>query len=144
LHLQACQRPKAAHRNLLFAGPQGEAVYHISALSRLGEGAEPALQCQGFGGEGAGRAKRSSVRASECESVGGGQRLLLAPDAVRFADLGVGVLCGHGEELVARLFDGVLHSHPVEQCALGLLLSGRDLDQEPDTRKTCSLIHFRC
>ena len=60
--------------------------------------------------------------------AGGGQRLLLAADALYFADPGVGVQVGQGEELVAGLFDGVFHSQPVEQRALGLLLAGGDFD----------------
>ena len=63
--------------------------------------------------------------------AGGGQGLLLATDALYFADPGVGVQIGHGEELVAGLFDPVFHSQPVEQRALGLPLAARDFDQAP-------------
>ena|ERR1017187_3188956 len=42
---------------------------------------------------------------------------------------GVGVEFGHGEKLVAGLFDGVFHRQSVEQRALGLLLAGGDFDQ---------------
>ena len=40
----------------------------------------------------------------------------------------VGIEFGRGEKLVAGLFDGVFHSQPVEQRALGLLLAGCDFD----------------
>ena len=48
--------------------------------------------------------------------------MLLAPDALYFADPGVGVQFGQGGELVAGLFDVVFHAEPVEHRALGLLL----------------------
>jgi hypothetical protein len=43
----------------------------------------------------------------------------------------VGIQFGHGEKLIAGLFDGVFHPQPVEQRALGLLLAGCDSDQAP-------------
>ena len=61
----------------------------------------------------------------------GGQRLLLVPDALHFADLGVGIEVGCGEKLVAGLFDGVFHPQPVEQRALGRLLAECDFNQAP-------------
>jgi hypothetical protein len=45
---------------------------------------------------------------------------------------GVGIEVGHGEKLVAGLFDGVFHPQPLKQRALGLLLAGRDFDQAPN------------
>ena len=63
---------------------------------------------------------------------GGGQRLLLAPDALHFGHPGVGIDVGCGEKLVAGLFDCVFHPQPVEQGALGLLLAGRDFNQAPN------------
>ena len=59
--------------------------------------------------------------------AGGGQRLFLPTDALHFADPGVGIQLGQGEELVAGLFDAVSHSQPVEQRALGLLLARGEL-----------------
>ena len=50
--------------------------------------------------------------------------MFLAPDALHFADPGVGIEVGCGEQLVAGLFDAVFHPQPVEQRALGLLLTG--------------------
>jgi len=61
--------------------------------------------------------------------AGGGQWLLLATEALYFTDPSVGVLLGHGEKLVAGLFDGVFRSQPVEQRLLGLLLGGADFNQ---------------
>ena len=55
--------------------------------------------------------------------TGGGQGLFFTPDLLHFADPGVGIQIGQGEELVAGLFDPVFHSQPVEQRALGLLLA---------------------
>ena len=54
--------------------------------------------------------------------------MLLATDALHFADPGVGVKLGQGKKLVAGLFDPVFHSQPVEQCALRLLLAGGEFD----------------
>ena len=54
---------------------------------------------------------------------GGGQGQFLAPDALHFAYPGVGIEFGHGEKLVAGLFDGVFHPQPVEQRVLGLSLA---------------------
>ena len=68
----------------------------------------------------------------QCVDTGGGQRQLLASDALYFAHPGVGNEFGYGEKFVAGLFDLVFHPQPVEQGALGLLLTGRDLDQAPD------------
>ena len=53
--------------------------------------------------------------------MGGGQRQFLVPDVLRFAYPGVGIEVGHGEKLVAGLFDRVFPPQPVEQRALGLL-----------------------
>jgi len=44
---------------------------------------------------------------------------------------GVGFEFGHGEKLVAGLFDSVTHPQSVEQPALGLLLARSDFDQAP-------------
>ena len=55
---------------------------------------------------------------------GGGQRLLLASNALHFVYPGVGIEVGYGEKLVAGLFDPVFHLQPVEQRVLGLLLGG--------------------
>jgi hypothetical protein len=63
--------------------------------------------------------------------TGGGQRLLLAADALHFAHPGVGIEVGFGEKLVAGLFDTVFHSQPVEQYALGLLLAAGEFDYAP-------------
>jgi hypothetical protein len=45
---------------------------------------------------------------------------------------GVGIEIGHGEKLVAGLFNLVFHPQPVEQRALGLLLAGGDFDRAPN------------
>jgi hypothetical protein len=79
------------------------------------EVAEGALQFQGFGGEGAGGSDGAGVFVAQCVKAGGGQRLLLAPEALCFADPGVGVQVGQGENLVAGLFDALFYSRPVEQ-----------------------------
>ena len=92
------------------------------------EVAEGALQGQGFGGESAGGFEGAGVFVAQRVKADGGQRLLLAPDALHFAGPGVGVQVGQGEELVAGLSDPVIHSQPVEQRALGLLLAGCDSD----------------
>jgi hypothetical protein len=42
--------------------------------------------------------------------AGGGEGLLLATEALHFADPGVGVQFGQGEEFVAGLFDAVFYS----------------------------------
>jgi hypothetical protein len=63
---------------------------------------------------------------------GGGQWEFLAPDALHLGYPGVGIEVGHGEKLVAGLFDRVFHPQPVEQGALGLLLVGRDFNQAPN------------
>ena len=55
-----------------------------------------------------------------------GQRQFPAPDALHFACPGVGVQLGQGEKPVAGLYDPTLHSQPVEQRAVGLLLAGCD------------------
>ena len=89
----------------------------------IDEVAEGALQGQGFGGEGAGGFDGASVFVAQCVEAGGGEGVLLAADALYFADPGVGVQVGQGEELVAGLFEGVFYSQPVEQRALGLLLA---------------------
>ena len=43
---------------------------------------------------------------------------------------GVGIEFGHGRKLVAGLFDRVFYPQPVQQRALGLLLAGRNLDEQ--------------
>jgi len=83
---------------------------------------------QAFGGEGAGGLDGSGEFVAQGVKAGGGERLLLAADALHFADPGVGVQIGQGEELVAGLFDAVFHAQPVEQRALGLLLVGVEFD----------------
>jgi hypothetical protein len=56
--------------------------------------------------------------------------LRFPPSGFRFqlfaSNPGVGIELGHGEKLVAGLFDPVFHPQPVEQRALGLLLAGGD------------------
>ena len=96
------------------------------------EVAEGALQGQGFGGEGAGGFDGAGVLVPQGVKAGGGQRLLLATDALYFADPGVGVQVGQGEKLVAVPLDAAFHSQPVEHRALGLLLAGSHLDQVPN------------
>jgi hypothetical protein len=59
-------------------------------------------------------------------NFGGGQRQFLAPGALHLGHPGGGIEFGHGEKLVAGLFDPVFHPQPVEQRALGLLLAGSD------------------
>ena len=87
---------------------------------------------RGFGGEGAGGVDGAGVFGAQAVDAGGGQRQFLAADALHFGYPGVGIEVGCGEKLVAGLFDGVFHSQPVEQRALGLLLAGGDFDQAPD------------
>jgi len=58
--------------------------------------------------------------------------LFLTPDALHLGHPGVGIELGHGEKLVAGLFDCVFHPQPVEQRALGLLLEADDFDQAQD------------
>ena len=74
--------------------------------------------------------------------AGDGQREFLAPDALHFAYPGVRIEFGHGEKLVAGLFDCVFHPQPVEQRALGLLVEAGDFDQAQDgigqTPRQCS------
>jgi hypothetical protein len=58
---------------------------------------------------------------------------------------GVGIEFGHGEKLVAGLFDRVFHPQPVEQRALGLLLAGCDLGQAPNeigSNRRSALFHL--
>ena len=62
----------------------------------------------------------------------GGQRQFLAPDALHLGPPGFGVELSCGDQLVAGLFDGVVHSRPVEQRALGSLLTGGDFIQTPN------------
>jgi hypothetical protein len=64
------------------------------------EVAEGALQGQGFGGQGAGGFDGAGVFVTLGVDVRGGQRLFLSPDALRFADLGVGIEIGCGEKIV--------------------------------------------
>jgi len=77
---------------------------------------------------GRGRGDGASVFVTQGVKAGGGQGLFLAADVLHFAEPGVGVQVGQGEELVARLFDPAFRSQPVEQRALGLLLEGCDLN----------------
>ena len=72
------------------------------------------------------------VLAPQGAEAGGRQGLLLATDALYFADPGVGVQLGQREKLVAGLFDAVFHSQPVEQPALSLLLAGGEFNQAPN------------
>ena len=102
------------------------------AVGLVDEVAERALQSQRFGGEGAGGFDGAGVLVTQGLEAGGGEWLLLATDALHFADRGVGIQVGQGEKLVAGLFDPVFHSQPVEQRALGLLLAGGDRYQAPD------------
>ena len=92
------------------------------------EVAERALQGQGLRGEGAGGGDGAGMLLPERLEAGGGQRLFLATDALHFADPGIGVQFGQGEELVAGLSDAVFHSQPVGQRTLDLLLEGGELD----------------
>jgi hypothetical protein len=55
------------------------------------EVAEGALKGQGFGGEGAGGGDGAGVLVPQRVEVGGGQRVLLAAEALYFADPGVGI-----------------------------------------------------
>jgi hypothetical protein len=77
--------------------------------------------------------------------AGGGQREFLVPDALHFGYPGVGIEVGHGEKLVAGLFDGVFHAQPVEQRVLRLLLAGGDSNQAANGRRsnhTSPLFHL--
>ena len=67
---------------------------------------------------------------------GGSQRQFLAPDALHFGYPSVRIEVGHGEKLVAGLFDCVFHAQPVEQRTLGLLLAGGDFDQAPNEMRS--------
>ena len=118
---------------------RGGAVRDVSSISTRGEGvglvdevAEGALQVYGIGGEGAGGFDGPGELVPQRVKAGGGQRLLLAAEALHFADPGVGIQLGQGEKLVAGLFDCVFHPKPVEQRALGLLLAGCDFDEAPN------------
>jgi hypothetical protein len=93
------------------------------------EVAQGAFQGQGFGAEGAGGLNVAGVLVPQRVKASGGQRLLLARDALHFAYPGVGIQLGQGEKLVGGLCDPVFHPQPVEQRALGLLLAGCDFDQ---------------
>ena len=53
-------------------------------------------------------------------------------DGSAICNSSTGTLHGYDEKFVAGLFDLVFHPQPVEQGALGLLLTGRDFDQAPD------------
>ena len=74
----------------------------------------------------------SRKQKSQGVNSGGGQWEFLAPDALHLGYPGVGIEVGHGEKLVAGLFDRVFHLPPVEQGALGLLLVGGDFEREPE------------
>ena len=76
--------------------------------------------------------RRSAATHWPAAKAGGGQRLLLASDALRFAYPSAGIKVGRGEKFVAGLFAGLFHPQPVEQLALGLLLAERDFDQAPN------------
>jgi hypothetical protein len=86
-----------------------------------------ALQGQGFGGEGAGGGDGAGVFVPYGVKSGRGQGMFFATDALYFGGPGVGIKLGRGEERVAGLFDGLIHSQPVLQCVLGLLLAGSKL-----------------
>ena len=58
----------------------------------------------------------------------GGQRQVLAPDALHLADPGVGFEFGHGERFLSGPLDLAFSLQPAEQGAPGLLLSGCDFD----------------
>lgn len=89
---------------------------------------EATLQGQGFRSEGAGGGDGAGVFAAQGLKAGGGQWTLLAPDALHFADPGIGIQLGEGEKLIAGLFDVVFHSQPVQQRALGLLLASPEFN----------------
>jgi hypothetical protein len=78
---------------------------------------------------GAGGVSAASVFLAQSQNPHGGERLLLAPKLLHFADPGVGTKLGWGERLIAGLFDLVLHSQAVEQRTLVLLLAGGEFDQ---------------
>ena len=73
------------------------------------EVAEGGLQGQGFGGEDEGGLEVAGVLVPQRVEAGGGERLFLAPEALYFADPGVGVQFSRGEELAAELCDAVFH-----------------------------------
>ena len=86
--------------------------------SRRGEGvglvdevAEGTLQVQGFGGEGAGGFDGAGVLVAQRVKAGGGLvsivRTCSCSDALHVGHPGVGIEVGHGEKLVAGLFDRV-------------------------------------
>jgi hypothetical protein len=56
----------------------------------------------------------------------------LSPDALHLAYPGVGIEFGHGDKLVAGLFERLFHPQPVEQRELGLLLAECHFDQAPN------------
>lgn len=58
-----------------------------------------ALQGQGLGAESADGVDAAGVFDPQRVKASGGQRLLLATDALHFADLGVGIQLGMGEKL---------------------------------------------
>lgn len=58
---------------------------------------------------------------------------------------GVGIKLGHGENLVAGLFNRVFHPQPVERRALGLLLAGTGFGQAPNemaSNRRSALFHL--
>ena len=50
----------------------------------------------------------------------GGQRAFPAPEALYFADPGVGIKVGQGEEFVAGILDPVSHLQPVQLACAGV------------------------
>jgi hypothetical protein len=62
-----------------------------------------ALSVQGFGGEGAGGGDGAGVFVPQSVDPGGGQGKSFAPDAIHFADLGVGIEVGSSERVIAGL-----------------------------------------
>ena len=87
-----------------------------------------------MGGEGAGGFEGAGVFVAQRVKASGCQRLILATHELYFADPGVGIQLGQGEEFVAGLLDGVFHAQLVEQRALGLLPTGGDFNQAPNER----------
>lgn len=81
------------------------------------EVAEPALQGQDFRGDGSGWLDGAGILLPQPVKACRGQRLLLAPDALHFADPGVGIKLGWGEKLGRRLFHRVFHLQPADQRA---------------------------
>ena len=103
------------------------------------------LQGQGLGGEAAGGGDGAGVYVAQRVETGGGQGLLLAPDALHFADPGVGVQLGQGEEFVAGLLDALFHAQPVEPRALGVLLAAGEFDKalnETGSSRRSALFHM--